>query len=155
GSRTRVRWPPPGRPHRLPQLHISPVALDLARGDPSPRAGGLALIAARGQRVRILPGTRQDRRRLFPGISFSLERGGALPLCAAALGVGVAGDRDRAGFTDLRADASSLPIATGALEPRGDGSRNSLGPARLLDHLESAGRQRITRERVDPVSSVA
>ena len=50
-----------------------------------------------GQRLRLLPGPGQDRRRLFPGVPVALERRGALSLHAAAWTVGVAGDRDRAG----------------------------------------------------------
>ena len=57
-----------------------PLRLDLARGPPAGRVRALAVPAAPGQHLRLLPGPGQDRRRLLPRLPVALERRGGLSL---------------------------------------------------------------------------
>ena len=74
GGAAGLRRPPARRPDRLPDLHVPAAAADLARGPAAGRLAGLAAGAAGRQRVRLLPGRREDRRRLLPRLPVLLER---------------------------------------------------------------------------------
>src|SRR5262249_1539190 len=83
GSAARLRWPAPRRPDRLPDLHLAAALAPVASGPPARQPGVVPSRAAIGQRLRVLPGLGQDRRRLLPRFPVVLEPGGVLPLCAS------------------------------------------------------------------------
>ena len=108
------------------------------RADSSGRAGGVASPAVARECLRLLPGSSQDRRRLFPWLSLSLESRRVLSLRSAAQPLGVAVGDHRAGNPDLRADPSPLPFTAWHSQPGGHHSRCHLDPFAGLGHLAAA-----------------
>ncbi len=91
----RVRRAEARRPDRLPDLHLLAPAPGLAGRALSRGLRALAPPPAPGQRLRLLPGRGQDRRRLFPRVPVALERRRALSLRPATPAVVTLGSSRR------------------------------------------------------------
>ncbi len=93
-----------------------PLLLIWRGGAPARQTGGLAALPAPGQRVRLLPGFGQDRRRLFPRLPLPVEHRRVLPLRAPSPRLARARRGAGAQSSDLRADPLPLSVAAGSLE---------------------------------------